>query len=230
MRAEVGSALRVVISAAAYIAVMYFVAKPAMHRFVRAHGDAGETATTTATVLVALLASALVSEAIGIHAIFGAFLMGAIVPSDSPLASAMIRQWKHLVTVLLLPAFFAFTGMRTRIDLVSGVEAWMLCALILVVAIAGKFGGAAIAARLSGMSWRESAVLGALMNTRGLMELIVLNIGLELGVISPALFSMMVIMALVTTMIAAPVLSLLHAEQAQTSAKNTKGSKLTKTS
>jgi Kef-type K+ transport system membrane component KefB len=230
VRAEVGSALLVAIGAAVYIAVMYFVAKPAMHRFVHAHGDAGETATTTATLLVALLVSSLVSEAIGIHAIFGAFLMGAIVPSDSPLAAAMIRQWKHLVTVLLLPAFFAFTGMRTRIDLVSGAEAWGMCGLILLVAIAAKFGGASLAARAAGMPWRDSAILGALMNTRGLMELIVLNIGLELGVISPALFSMMVIMAVVTTMTAAPVLTLLHAEQAHTASKDSKDTKRAKTS
>jgi len=212
-RAEVGSALFVALWAVIYIAFMYVVVKPVLSRFVRTHGAAGETPTTTATLLIALLLSALAAEAIGIHAIFGAFLLGAIVPSDNPLAEAMIRQWKNLITILLLPAFFAFTGMRTRIDLVSGAEAWLLCGLILVVAVAGKFGGATIAARLSGMTWRDSAVLGALMNTRGLMELIVLNIGLELGVISPALFSMMVIMALVTTMSAAPVLSLLHADK-----------------
>ena len=212
-RAEVGSALFVALWAVIYIAFMYVVVKPVLSRFVRTHGAAGETPTTTATLLIALLLSALAAEAIGIHAIFGAFLLGAIVPSDNPLAEAMIRQWKNLITILLLPAFFAFTGMRTRIDLVSGAEAWLLCGLILVVAVAGKFGGATIAARLSGMTWRDSAVLGALMNTRGLMELIVLNIGLELGVISAALFSMMVIMALVTTMSAAPVLSLLHADK-----------------
>jgi len=115
-------------------------------------------------------------------------------------------QLRHVVTILLLPAFFAFTGMRTRIDLLGGMEAWALCALIILVATAGKFGGTLFAARLTGSTWRDAAVLGALMNTRGLMELIVLNIGLELGVISPALFAMMVIMAIVTTVAASPAL------------------------
>jgi Kef-type K+ transport system membrane component KefB len=113
------------------------------------------------------------------------------------------------VTVLLLPAFFAFTGMRTRIDLVSGWEAWFICGLIILVATVGKFGGTCVAARLTGLRWRDAAALGALMNTRGLMELIVLNIGLDLKVISPTLFAMMVLMAIVTTMATGPALRLL---------------------
>ena len=113
------------------------------------------------------------------------------------------------MTVLLLPAFFAFTGMRTRIGLVSGLEQWLVCGLIILVATAGKFGGTLAAARFTGLGWREAAGLGVLMNTRGLMELIVLNIGLDLGVISPTLFAMMVLMALVTTMATTPMLHLL---------------------
>ena len=113
---------------------------------------------------------------------------------------------KDLVTVLLLPAFFAFTGMRTQINLMSGWESWLWAGAIILVATAGKFGGTLAAARLTGLGWRESAALGTLMNTRGLMELIVLNIGLDLGVISPTLFAMMVVMALVTTAATAPVL------------------------
>jgi len=110
---------------------------------------------------------------------------------------------------LLLPAFFAFTGMRTRIDLVSGMDQWLICGLIILVATVGKFGGTFVAARLTGLGWRNAAALGTLMNTRGLMELIVLNIGLDLKVISPTLFAMMVLMALVTTMVTAPMLRLL---------------------
>jgi Kef-type K+ transport system membrane component KefB len=102
---------------------------------------------------------------------------------------------------VLLPAFFAFTGMRTRIDLVSGLDQWLICGLIILVATAGKFGGTVVAARLTGLDWRSTMALGTLMNTRGLMELIVLNIGLDLQVISPVLFAMMVIMALAATMI-----------------------------
>ena len=108
--------------------------------------------------------------------------------------------------MLLLPAFFAFTGMRTQIGLVSGAEQWLLCGLIILVACVGKFGGSYVAARLTGLAWRDSAALGILMNTRGLMELIVLNIGLDLGVISPTLFAMLVIMALVTTFATTPIL------------------------
>ena len=112
--------------------------------------------------------------------------------------------------VLLLPAFFAYTGMRTQIGLVSGWEQWLICGLIIVVASVGKFGGTLAAARLAGLDWRTSSSLGILMNTRGLMELIVLNIGLDLGVISPTLFAMMVLMALATTLATTPLLGLLE--------------------
>ena len=159
-----------------------------------------------AAVFVALLLSALTAEVIGIHAVFGAFVLGAVIPHESVVARTLTRQLDHLVTILLLPAFFAFTGMRTRIDLVSGLDQWLICALILLTATLGKFGGTLVAARLTGLGWRAAAALGTLMNTRGLMELIVLNIGLDLRVISPPLFAMMVVMALVTTMATAPVL------------------------
>ena len=123
---------------------------------------------------------------------------------------ALTHRLEDFVTVLLLPAFFAFTGMRTQIGLVAGVEQWLLCGLIIVVATAGKFGGTLVAARLTGLDWRTAASLGLLMNTRGLMELIVLNVGLELGVVSPALFTLLVIMAVVTTVATTPVLDRLR--------------------
>ena len=157
-------------------------------------------------MFVTLLLSALATEAIGIHAIFGAFLLGAVIPAGSGVARTLSRQLESVVTVLLLPAFFAFTGMRTRIDLLSSLDQWLICGLIILVATVGKFGGTVVAARLTGLDWRSTMALGTLMNTRGLMELIVLNIGLDLQVISPMLFAMMVIMALTTTMITAPVL------------------------
>ena len=119
------------------------------------------------------------------------------------------------MVVLLLPAFFAFTGMRTQIALVSGAAQWLICATIIAVACVGKFGGSALAARLTGLTWRDAASLGVLMNTRGLMELVVLNIGLDLQVISPALFAMMVLMALVTTLATTPALHLLTRGQVQ---------------
>jgi Kef-type K+ transport system membrane component KefB len=132
-------------------------------------------------------------------------LLGALVPHDSDFARDFARRAEQIVTVLLLPAFFALTGMRTRIDLLTGVGPWLLCGMIIFVATLGKFGGTYAAARLTGLGWRNAAALGALMNTRGLMELIVLNIGLDLGVISPALFAMMVLMALATTMMTSPI-------------------------
>jgi Kef-type K+ transport system membrane component KefB len=164
---------------------------------------------TIAVVIISVLLAALATEAIGIHAVFGAFLFGVLIPHDSRLARDIGRKLYDVVTVLLLPAFFAFTGLRTQIGLVSTGAEWAMCAAIVAVATAGKFGGAFFAARATGHSWRDATAVGSLMNTRGLMELIVLNIGLDLGVISPTLFAMMVIMALMTTMATAPALHFL---------------------
>jgi Kef-type K+ transport system membrane component KefB len=159
-----------------------------------------------AAVFVALLVSSLTTEWIGVHAIFGAFLLGAVIPHDSVIARELPEKLQNIIAVLFLPAFFAFTGMRTSIGLVSGLEAGLICGLIILVATLGKFGGTLLASRVTGLPWRESLALGSLMNTRGLMELIVLNIGLDLGVISPTLFAMLVIMALVTTLATTPAL------------------------
>jgi Kef-type K+ transport system membrane component KefB len=205
-QAHVDSAMWVIAGALVYIALMLLLVRPVMARVVAPWQDERLPRGATATVFVALLLSALTTEAIGIHAIFGAFLLGVIIPHDSAVARSFTRKLEPVVTVLLLPAFFAFTGMRTQIGLVASAEQWLFCGLIILVATAGKFGGTFIAARLTGLGWRNAAALGTLMNTRGLMELIVLNIGLDLGVISPTLFAMMVIMALVTTMATAPVL------------------------
>lgn len=157
-------------------------------------------------VFVALVLCALATEAIAIHALFGAFLLGALIPHDSRLARDLAAQLEHVATGFLLPAFFAYTGLRTEIGLVSGWENWLFCGLIIVAASVGKFGGSYVAARWTGLDMRTSLALGALMNTRGLMGLIVLNIGLDLGVISATLFAMMVLMALVTTLTTAPLL------------------------
>lgn len=146
-----------------------------------------------------------VTGALGHYAIFGAFLVGAMIPHESRAAQGLVRGLERPVTILLLPAFFALAGMRTEIGLLSGGSAWLACALIILVATVGKVGGTFVAARLSGLAARQAAGLGVLMNTRGLMQLIVLNVGLDLGVISPMLFTMMVIMALVTTIATTPV-------------------------
>ena len=205
-RAKVGGAFLVLGLTAAFIAIMLLVVRPIAVRLLARSGETRPPPGVVALVFVAVLLSALTTEWIGIHAIFGAFLLGAIIPHDSIVARAFLEKLEELVTVLFLPAFFAFTGLRTRIGLVSGLEHWLICGLILVVATAGKFGGTLLAARFTGLGWRESAGLGILMNTRGLMELIVLNIGLDLNVITPTLFAMMVLMALVTTIATTPVL------------------------
>jgi Kef-type K+ transport system membrane component KefB len=162
-----------------------------------------------AVVVVGLLLSTLATEAAGIHALFGAFLFGAIIPHDSRLALDLTHKLEDLVVVLFLPAFFAFTGLRTQIGLVHGTSQWLLCGVILAVASIGKFGGSFVAARITGFGNRDAASLGILMNTRGLMELIVLNIGLDLHILSPALFTMLVLMAVITTFATTPILQLL---------------------
>lgn len=209
VRATMGGALVIAVLTIGFIAIMFVVVRPIVSRIVMSRGDRPPAPQTVALVLVGVLLSALTTEWIGVHAIFGAFLFGAAIPHDSGVARALTAKLEDLVTILLLPAFFAFTGMRTEIGLVSGATEWLMCALIIVVATAGKFGGAFAAARLTGIGVSQAASLGVLMNTRGLMELIVLNIGLDLGVISPALFTMMVIMALVTTVATTPILELL---------------------
>jgi K+:H+ antiporter len=191
----------------AFIAVMFGLVRPVAVRVSRRWETREPDRAAIAIVLVAVLLSALTTEAIGVHAIFGAFLLGAVIPHDGALARALERRIEYLVTILLLPAFFAFAGMRTEIGLLTSATAWLTCAAIIIVATAGKFGGTMLAARITGHDWRRSTELGILMNTRGLMELIVLNLGLDLGIISPALFTMMVLMALVTTMATTPLLS-----------------------
>ena len=196
--------------AVGYILFMIFVVRPLMVRLTRHYGNRGRlTQGLMAIVFVALLASALATDYIGIHAVFGAFALGAVIPHDSGLARELTDRLEDLVIVLFLPAFFAFTGMRTQIGLVDGMQQWLICGLIMLTACLGKFGGSMVAARLTGLGWRDSAALGVLMNTRGLMELIVLNIGLELKVISPTLFAMLVIMAIATTFATTPLLHLL---------------------
>jgi Kef-type K+ transport system membrane component KefB len=209
VKTRVGEGLIVAAETLAYIALMVLLVRPILRSVVARWKMERLPRGAVAFVFIALLTSALITEYIGIHAIFGAFLLGALIPHDSTVARTFTRQLEPVVTVLLLPAFFAFTGMRTRIDLVSGVDQWLICSLIILVAIVGKFGGTLLAARLTGLDWRNSMALGTLMNTRGLMELIVLNVGLDLKVISPTLFSMMVLMALVTTMATSPVLRFL---------------------
>jgi Kef-type K+ transport system membrane component KefB len=207
-----GSALLPSILTLAFIVFMFVAVRPVAIRFSKRWEGEEPDRRAVAVALVAMLCSALATEAIGVHAIFGAFLLGAVVPHDSRLARVLQERIEYLVTILLLPAFFAFTGMRTEIGLLSGWNAWLTCAGIIVVATVGKFGGALIGARVARHEWKMAASVAILMNTRGLMELIVLNVGLDLGVISPTLFTMLVIMAIVTTMATTPLLKLVMPE------------------
>jgi Kef-type K+ transport system membrane component KefB len=214
-QAKVSGAFLVLGLTATFIGFMFLAVRPIVIRLLARFDDVRLTHGIIALVFAAMLLCALATEVIGVHAIFGAFLLGAIIPHDSAIAQALTRRLEDLVTVLLLPAFFALTGMRTEIGLVYGLERWMVCGLIVIVATAGKFGGTLVSARLTGLGWRDSTALGVLMNTRGLMELIVLNIGLDLKVITPTLFAMMVLMALVTTMATTPILQLLTPRPSQ---------------
>jgi Kef-type K+ transport system membrane component KefB len=194
----------------AYAVVAIILLKPALARLLRWRQRHGASPRELLIVcLLAAFGSALITEGLGIHAVFGAFLIGALMPKERGFTQALTERLEG-VTLLLLPLFFAATGLRTSIALVSGAEMWFYCALVVAVAILGKVGGATIPARISGMGWRESGAIGVMMNTRGLMELIVLNIGLEIGVISPALFTILVVMALVTTFMAGPLIELIY--------------------
>lgn len=214
-RAETGDALNIVLGTLGFLAAMFLLVRPVLSRYLGSPEESAAGRPVVGLVFALLLLSALATEAIGIHAIFGAFLLGAIIPHDSAVARKLGTQLEDVVLLLLLPAFFAFTGMRTRIDLVDSAEAWLWCGLIILVATAGKFGGTLLAARFTGHGWRDATALGVLMNTRGLMELIVLNVGLDLGVLTPELFSMMVIMALVTTIATTPIVRLIVKPKAE---------------
>jgi Kef-type K+ transport system membrane component KefB len=200
-----------VAGSAAFVALMVLGARPALRllerRFER---DGRMTQDMLGAILLVALASAWATETLGVHALFGAFLAGAVMPKGEGFVHALTGKLEDVTVVLLLPLFFAFTGLRTHIGLVEGAEMWGYCGLIVLVAVAGKFGGSAVAARMTGMSGREAGAIGALMNTRGLMELVILNIGLDIGVISPAVFAMMVLMALATTFMTTPLLELVY--------------------
>lgn len=192
-----------------FIAAMLFVVRPRMSRLATG-GSSGQVHGTglLAGIFVFLFTSALFTEVIGIHALFGAFLAGVCMPPDSGLRQFLRERVETFSTVFLLPLFFAFTGLRTQVGLLDDWRSWLVCLGIIAVAITGKLGGSMLAARWTGMSWGDSFSLGALMNTRGLVELIVLNLGYDLGILSPRIFAMMVLMALITTFMTGPLLQL----------------------
>lgn len=159
-----------------------------------------------ALLLTIVMAASVTTEWLGLHLLFGAFFVGVMVPKTPAFVDAITSKFELIATTLLLPIFFAYTGLRTEIGLVSDPQMWFYCVLILILAIVGKVVGSSIAAWTSGLPGREATALGVLMNTRGLMELVVVNMGLDLGIITPAVFSMLVVMALVTTCMTTPLL------------------------
>jgi Kef-type K+ transport system membrane component KefB/nucleotide-binding universal stress UspA family protein len=201
------AAIPTLIESAVYIGFMLTLGRAFLKRLAKLYERTGKLSQLTlAMIYMGVVASALITEIIGIHLIFGAFLMGAAMPKNEGLTRELAEKTEDFVLTFLLPIFFAYSGLRTQIGLLNRPELWLLCLVVLLVAIVGKYVGTYGAARVLGMSSRESSALGWLMNTRGLTELIVLNIGLSLGVISPLLFTMLVIMALVTTFMTSPLL------------------------
>ncbi|MEH2036720.1 cation:proton antiporter [Nostoc sp.] len=204
---DFAGAIPTIIASIVYIGLMLTAGRWFLQRLAKHYLRAGRLSQLLlAGIYMAVVASALITELIGIHLIFGAFLLGAAMPKNEDLVRELAIKTEDFVLIFLLPIFFAYSGLKTQIGLLNRPELWLLCALVLVVAIAGKYVGTYVAARVSGISKREASALGWLMNTRGLTELIVLNIGLELGVISPLIFTMLVIMALVTTFMTSPLL------------------------
>ena len=192
-----------------FVAAMLLVVRPRLSGWLSVDTSEGTQARgAIGAVLLFMTASALMTELMGIHALFGAFLAGVVMPQKKEFREYLTLQLQNFSGVFLLPLFFAFSGLRTHLGLLSNLGSWLICGGIIAVAMTGKLGGVMLAARFMGMNWKDSFSLGALMNTRGLVELVALNIGYDLGILPPAIFTMMVLMALVTTFITGPLLNL----------------------
>jgi len=210
---DLGQAALTIGLALLFALAMLLLVRPGLARMAVRFNRAGiDKKGLIAGALVFAFASALFTESIGIYALFGAFLAGVVLPRPKALG-VPIAEHLEAFTAFLLPLFFAFTGLRTQIGLLNDWGSWLLCFCVIAVAIAGKLGGASLAARSTGLSWQESLNVGALMNTRGLMELIAINIGYDLGILSTRMFAIMVIMALTTTVMTGPILSALQYSQ-----------------
>jgi Kef-type K+ transport system membrane component KefB len=206
------SALFTIVLAVAFVGLMFFVIRPWIKKLSFRTLMVSETLdkSVIAIVFFILLLSAYFAEIIGIHALFGAFLAGVIMPQNLMLKESLTDKLEDISVLILLPIFFAFTGLRTHIGLLNEGHLWATCGIVMLVAVIGKVAGSSLSAKLVGQSWKDSFTIGALMNTRGLMELIVLNIGYDLGVLSPEIFAIMVLMALSTTFMTGPFLELIE--------------------
>lgn len=205
------SALPNIILVIAYLYIMIKIVKPLLKKVGESHSSRENLSKPIVAVFFTmLLLSSYLTEIIGVHALFGAFMAGTIMPENNKFKQVFIEKVEDVSLVLFLPLFFVYTGLNTQIGLLNDFYLWKVCILIVLVAITGKFAGSAIAAKAVGQSWRNSLTIGALMNTRGLIELVALNIGLDLGVITPEVFAMLVLMALITTFMTSPSLHLIQ--------------------
>lgn len=205
------SALYAIGLTALYIIIMFMVVRPFLKKVGEVYANQEViNKTFVALILLILIISSTLTEIIGIHALFGAFMAGVVMPASIGFRKVMMEKVEDIALVFFLPLFFAFTGLRTEIGLINSPALWGVCLLLITVAVAGKLGGCAVAARLVGESWKDSFTIGTLMNTRGLMELVALNIGYEMGVLPPSIFVILVIMALVTTFMTTPLLHLVE--------------------
>jgi Kef-type K+ transport system membrane component KefB len=201
------TALVTILLALVFVLGMLVLVRPWLQRrMARLKG----TKTKVALGFFVLLIAGYLAEVIGIHLLFGAFLAGVIMPEEANIKKVLTDKLEDVSVVILLPIFFAFTGLRTQMGLLNESHLWGVFAAIMLVAVSGKFAGSALTARLVGQPWQESLSIGALMNTRGLMELVVLNIGFDLGILSPQVFAMMVLMALATTFMTGPLLDFIN--------------------
>ena len=205
------SSIYVILLAIGYVLLMIKIVRPFLKRISDLYPSSGSLSKPIVAIFfLVLMLSSYATEVIGIHALFGAFMAGAIMPDNMRFRNIFIEKVEDVALVLLLPLFFVFTGLRTQIGLLDDPYLWQVTGLIILVAVVGKFVGSALAAKFVGQNWKDSLSIGALMNTRGLMELIVLNIGYDLGVLTSEIFAMMVIMALVTTFMTGPALNLIN--------------------
>ncbi|KAF0201108.1 MAG: sodium/hydrogen [Bacteroidetes bacterium] len=204
-------ALFTILLSVVYITVMLLVIRPLLNKIAHKY-TVRETISkaVVALVLSTMLISAWITEVIGIHALFGAFMAGVIIPDNARFKQIMSEKIEDVSLVLLLPLFFVYTGLRTQIGLLNEPGLWAIALLVIAVAVIGKFAGSAIASRLTGQTWKDSLMIGALMNTRGLIELVALNIGYDIGVLSPEIFTILVIVALVTTFMTGPLMALIN--------------------
>lgn len=208
---SIAGAMITFVLAVGYVLFMVFLVRTQVNRWMASYlAPYRDSRIIVSGVFLVLLVSAYLAEVIGIHALFGAFTAGVVMSEQTELKEALREKLEDVSVLVLLPIFFAYTGLRTKVGLLDNSALWALCGIVVALAVLGKFGGSSLVARLTGRPWQQALSLGALMNTRGLMELIVLNIGYDLGILSPQIFAMLVLMALVTTFLTGPLLHLVQ--------------------